>query len=60
MIYMNLLFTILFSMMPTCATEDSTNCSWDGGENSFVAITDGGGTDLLIYRDGHMETYPTA
>lgn len=57
---MTILFTILFAMLPACPTEDSTNCGWDGGTNSFAAITDGKGTDLLIFQDGHIETMPTA
>lgn len=57
---LSIFFTILFSVMPACPEEDSNNCSWDGGDNSFVALhTPGTSTDLLIFRD-HFETLPTA
>lgn len=58
---MQLLFTILFAAMPHCATEDSANCAWDGGENSFVALhMPGSLDDTLLYKDGHVEIYKDA
>jgi hypothetical protein len=62
MIHMELLFTILFAILPPCAEEDSSNCRWDadnmgnGTGTSFVALhTPGTPDDLLIYEDGHHE-----
>ena len=47
----SLLFSLLFTVMPPCEYEDSTNCSWDadtrgnGVGHSFVDI---GGTAFYL------------
>lgn len=57
---MNLIFSILFAVLPPCPVEDATNCAWDGGDNSFVALhTPGTDTDLLLFLDGHSEVLPS-
>jgi hypothetical protein len=61
---MHLLFTILFSILPPCHYEDSTNCGWNAGTSgngegrSFVALhRKGSPIDLLIYRNGQVKRF---
>lgn len=56
---LSLFFAALFAAMPACPVEDATNCAWDGGDNSFVAIhAPGTPNDTLIFRD-HIESVPS-
>jgi hypothetical protein len=34
----SILWSILFALLPSCPTEDSNNCGWDGGSNGKGAV----------------------
>lgn len=44
---LNLLWTLLFSVLPPCASEDMSNCAWDAvasGNGQGTSFIDMGGT----------------
>ena len=62
----SILFGFMFHSTPPCQYEDGSElkqhqvCSWDGGENSFIAINVTKSSNKYvhmeyIYVDGHVE-----